>query len=111
MTQHPATTRVDADALLDFCRGVLDRLGVPDEHARVTADALVTTDTWGVFTHGTKLLPGYVRRLKAGGIRTDRVPEVVAEGPAWAVVDGHSALGQVTAVAAMRAAIGKARGV
>jgi LDH2 family malate/lactate/ureidoglycolate dehydrogenase len=36
-------------------------------HADETAEALVTTDAMGVFTHGCKLLAGYVKKLQAGG--------------------------------------------
>ena len=92
-----------------FCVAALRAVGVSAAHARLTADALAATDTWGVFTHGTKLLPGYLRRLRGGGIRTDVEPEVVSEGPAWAVVDGRSALGQVTGAFATATAIRKAR--
>ena len=35
--------------------------------ARLTAKALVTTDAMGVFTHGTKLLAGYIKKLQGGG--------------------------------------------
>jgi len=82
---------------------------VSEADAGTAADVLVTTDTFGVFTHGTKSLRGYVRRLRAGGLRADAVPQVVAEGPSWAIVDGQSAIGMVTSVFAMNAAIGKAR--
>jgi ureidoglycolate dehydrogenase (NAD+) len=100
--------RVAVEALDTFCRAALARTGVGESQARTTAEVLVTTDTWGVFTHGTKLLPGYIRRLRGGGIRTVE-PGIIAEGPAWALVDGGSALGQVTGVFAMRAAMAKAR--
>jgi len=100
---------VSADALDAFCVAALTKVGVSDADARTTADVLVTTDTWGVFTHGVKALRGYVRRLRAGGLRADARPEIVAAGPAWAVVDGHSALGMVTSVFAMRTAMAKAR--
>ena len=96
----------DLDA---FCRTALVRAGASAEHAAIGADALVTTDSWGVFTHGSKLLPGYVRRLRAGGIRGDFEPRIVAEGPAWAIIDGGSALGQVIGVRAMDEAIARAR--
>ena len=105
------TARVSAADLHAFCTAALTKVGVADADARTTADVLVTTDTWGVFTHGVKVLRGYVRRLQAGGLRADARPEVVAAGPAWAVVDGHSALGMVTSVFAMRAAMAKARRV
>src|SRR6266542_4325478 len=73
------------------------------------ADVLATTDAWGVFTHGTKALAGYLRRLQAGGLRAQGHPRIVAEGGAWATVDGDSSLGMVTSVFAMQIAITKAR--
>lgn len=85
------------------------RAGLSDPDATVAADVLATTDAWGVFTHGTKNVRGYVRRLKAGGLRATGRPRVAAEGPAWAIVDGDSALGMVTSVLAMQTAIAKAR--
>jgi ureidoglycolate dehydrogenase (NAD+) len=94
-----------------FCQSALRACGVSDEHARVTADVLVTTDSFGVYTHGTKNLRGYVRRLRAGGLKADAVPKVAAEGPAWAIVDGQSALGMVTSVLAMNTAVAKAKTV
>jgi ureidoglycolate dehydrogenase (NAD+) len=92
-----------------FCRAVLHRCGVSENDARVTADVLITTDSFGVFTHGVKSLPGYVRRLRGGGLRTDVSPRIENEGPGWALVDGQSALGMVTSVFAMNAAVAKAR--
>ncbi len=80
-----------------------------DTDAQVTAGALVTTDTWGVFTHGVKNLRGYVRRLRGGGLRPHGRPSVTREGLAWTLVDGDSAIGMVTSVFAMRAALAKAR--
>lgn len=77
--------------------------------AATGADVLSTTDAWGVFTHGTKSLAGYLRRLKAGGLRAQGRPRIVAEGGGWATVDGDSALGMVTSVFAMQTAIAKAR--
>jgi LDH2 family malate/lactate/ureidoglycolate dehydrogenase len=77
--------------------------------ARVAADVLVTTDSFGVFTHGVKSLPNYIRRLKAGGLKADAVPLIHQEGPSWALVDGQSALAMVTSVFAMNTAIKKAK--
>jgi LDH2 family malate/lactate/ureidoglycolate dehydrogenase len=93
-----------------LCLDVLTQVGVGAAEAQTTADVLVTTDSWGVFTHGVKALRGYVRRLRGGGLLATARPEVVAEGPAWALVDGHSGLGMVTSAFAMRVAMGKARG-
>lgn len=105
------TCRVSVSNLERFCLGALRAAGTSENHAWATTEALVKADSWGVFTHGTKLLAGYLRRLRAGGIRTDVEPEIVSDGPAWAVVDGRSALGQVTGAFAMRSAVAKAKAV
>src|SRR5262245_22176356 len=97
------------DQLTGFCIEALTRVGVNEADACTTADVLVTTDTWGIFTHGTKNLRGYIRRLRGGGLGARAVPKVVKEGPAWAMVDGNSALGMVTSVFAMRTAMSKAQ--
>lgn len=109
MAQDPSPRRVSVAALDAFVVAALGAAGVSHAHARLTADALVMADAWGVFTHGTKLLNGYLRRLKGGSIRTDVEPAVLSEGAAWAVVDGRSALGQVTGAFAMGVALQKAK--
>ena len=101
--------KVSAEALSAFCVAALRQTGVNEQDACLTAELLVLTDTWGVFTHGTKNLRGYLRRLRAGGIRADAVPQIVSDGPSWAIVDAGSGLGMVGSRFAMRAAIAKAR--
>src|SRR5436190_2834821 len=91
-----------------FCVEALTKIGVGETDARIAADVLVTTDTWGTFTHGTKALRAYIRRLRGGGLRTNGTPRVVDEGPGWAVVDGDSSLGMVSSVFAMNMAMAKA---
>ena len=94
--------------LTSFVLEVLENCGVARENAETTAEVLVTTDTWGVFTHGTKFLGDYTRRLRAKGLKAEGRPAVQREGLAWAVVDGDRSLGMVTGVFAMKTAIAKA---
>lgn len=101
--------KITVENLAAFSAEALRKAGLGPEEARLSAEALVTTDTWGVFTHGTKNLAGYIRRIKAGGIRAGGVPKTVAEGPAWAMVDGDSALGMVASSFAANVAAEKAR--
>lgn len=100
---------IAVDKLQAFCLGALLKAGVSEEDAQITSEILVMTDTWGIFTHGTKNLRGYIRRLKGGGLRKDARPKIISEGPAWAIIDADSALGMVGSTFAMRAAIAKAR--
>ena len=52
--------RVDAKKLTDFSTKALQRLGVPEEDAQITARILVATDLRGVDSHGvTHLNPFY----------------------------------------------------
>ncbi|WP_397569236.1 Ldh family oxidoreductase [Schlesneria sp. T3-172] len=102
---------ISIDALTQFCLAALTRVGVSQTDAKTTASALVTTDAMGVFTHGTKLLAGYLNKLKGGGYRAGATPRIEREGLGWALIDGESALGQVGSDFAMRTAIEKARKV
>lgn len=99
---------IAVDELKAFVLQVLAKCGVAQEDAEITAEVLVTTDTWGVFTHGTKALYAYSRRLRANGLKPRGRPRVQKEGPAWALVDGDSSLGMVTGVFSMKLAMAKA---
>jgi ureidoglycolate dehydrogenase (NAD+) len=103
------TVTVSVGSLREFCASALTAAGMSAVDAATSADALVMADSMGVFTHGSKLLRDYVRRVRAGGIRTDVRPEIASEGPAWAVVEAHSVMGHVAGAFAMRLAVAKAR--
>lgn len=106
-TPHTTPTPISPDALVAWVDEAFSRVGLRD--GRDAAEALVLADTFGVFTHGTKLLPGYLAKLRAGGYRPDARPRIVREGPAWAVIDGDASLGQVGCRHALDTAIAKAR--
>lgn len=87
----------------------LQCLGVEHGPAAFVADVLVTTDAWGVHTHGVKNLSGYLARLAAGGIVATARPRLERRGGAWGVVDAEAGLGHVAAGEAMRHAMSMAR--
>ena len=101
--------KISALDLETFSRRTLQQAGLSEADARMASDVLVTTDTWGVFTHGTKNLRGYIRRIQGGGIKRDGRPRIQSEGPAWALIDGDAALGMVVSCFAMETAIAKAK--
>lgn len=92
-----------------FCVEAMLRAGLNEQHSQIAADVLVTTDTWGVHTHGTKQLRPLLQNVRLGKLDAQATPSVVNEGPAWAIVDGHYAMPMVTAHFAMGAAVDKAR--
>jgi LDH2 family malate/lactate/ureidoglycolate dehydrogenase len=101
--------RVAVSDLKQFVMNCLMATRLSEDHSRITTEALVTTDEMGVFTHGTKLLVGYLRKLLGGGYPVSATPVVERQGPAWACIDGQAGLGQVGCYEAVRLAIAKAR--
>jgi len=95
--------------LWGFTQQALIHTGVSMEDARTIADTLVTTDSFGVLSHGTKNLYHYILKCKAGGIDPKAVPVVEKEGPAWAIINGNCAFGMVSACKGMNLAIDKAK--
>ena len=91
-----------------LCMAMMLRSGLKEAHARITADVLVTTDTWGVHTHGTKQLRGLLKNFRENRLDTSAEPELISEGPAWGLVDGHYAMPIVSSFLAMQVAIEKA---
>ena len=100
---------VGADALLSFTTLVYERAGMRPADAAVAADSLVQADLWGHQTHGVMRLPWYVARLCSGAVSDTASPELISDVGAVAVMDGHHAMGQVSAAAAARAAVDRAK--
>jgi ureidoglycolate dehydrogenase (NAD+) len=96
--------------LEEFCMEAMLRCEMRESDARITAETLVFTDTMGVHTHGTKALWPLLVNMRSGWLDANATPEVIREGPGWALVDGHYAMPMVTARFAMQTAINKARG-
>lgn len=106
---EPYVVRVARARLVDFCIRAMRTVGMSEADARITADVLVRTDMRGIYTHGVVSLRRYVRLMRDGGIDPRATPEIVAEGPAWAQIDAHQAVGMVAGRAGMTTAIEKAK--
>lgn len=102
--------RVPVDALERFTLSVFRALGVPDDEARMCADALMQSELHCLpgQGQGVRRLPTYRERIKKGYIVPGAPFEIVKETPALALIDGHNGLGSPIAQKAMRVAIEKA---
>ena len=100
---------VTIEQLTNFCTSAMSSVGSEQQDAATVADALVMADSWGVFTHGSKLLHDYLLKIQAGGISVKNKPIVDRDGPAWANVQANSVMGHVAGKFAMEVAIEKAR--
>jgi ureidoglycolate dehydrogenase (NAD+) len=85
------------------------KAGLNEEDARLTAEVLVATDTLGTFTHGTRQLRSLLQNVRSGRLSTTAHEEIIAEGPAWAIVDAHYAMPPAVSYRCMELAIAKAR--
>ncbi|MDR2053077.1 MAG: Ldh family oxidoreductase [Treponema sp.] len=104
------TTYESFDKMESFMRDVFIKVGVPPEDAAVCAEVLIESDKRGIDSHGVnRLKPIYVDRIKDGIQNPVTQFEVVREGPATAVVDGHDGMGQVIGKRSMQMAIDKAK--
>ena len=103
-----STTRVQADALKVFCKGVLQKLDVPEEDARITAEVLVSADLRGVDSHGVARFRRYVNGIVNGFMVPRPDVRVVTETPTTALIDAGAGLGHPVSYRAMERAIGKA---
>lgn len=101
-------SKIRIEDLKEFCYNALVKEGLKSEYAEIVADVLSETDACGTHSHGTKNLHNYIRKYRAGGIDINAEPEVVKEGPAFAVIDAKKALGMIPSVMAMNLACEKA---
>ena len=102
--------RIPFEILVRFMRDVFMGVGVPEADAATCADVLVAADQRGIDSHGVgRLKPIYYDRIREGIQKPVTEFEIVREGPATAVVDGHDGMGMVIARRSMQMAIDKAR--
>lgn len=98
------------DEAEEFMAKVFMALGVPAEEAGTCADVLITADKRGIDSHGVgRLKPIYYDRIREGILSPLTVFEIVKEGPATVVIDGHDGMGAVIGKRAMSMCIEKAR--
>lgn len=103
-----STRIVDVKVLRDFMERLLAAAGCGSEVAVVAADAFLEADLRGIGLQGLDHMPTMIRGLRNGRIKPDGKPQIVKEGPAFALVDGNYGAGQVAAIFAGDLAVRKA---
>jgi LDH2 family malate/lactate/ureidoglycolate dehydrogenase len=100
--------RVPVERLRGQVLAILGAWGMPEVEAATTADHMIYPDLCGIDSHGVAMLLDYHRAVSHGSMAVPASVEVVAEGPATALLDGGGGLGHLPADRAMRMAIAKA---
>ena len=100
---------IKAEKLTDFATKALQKMGVSEEDAQITARILVAADLRGVDSHGiAHLVPFYIKRIKDGLINVKPEIKTYSNTPSNATMDGDQGLGFVVGYRAMMEAINRA---
>jgi LDH2 family malate/lactate/ureidoglycolate dehydrogenase len=89
------TLNVDPESARTFTTAVLLKHGVPDDRARMIANALVLADLRGVDTHGINRLGGYIERIKHGVLDPNPEVSITMKTPVLAHLDAKNTFGFV----------------
>lgn len=92
-----------------FCTDAFVNFGFRPEQSEIISDVLLTSDLYGMESHGLQRAARYHKLIRSGMIDVQATPEVVFETPVSAVVDGHDGMGQLVAEYCMQLAIQKAK--
>jgi len=101
--------KVPVNTLVDFMLEALAAMGISEEDSKIIADVIITSDLWGVRSHGIAHLKMYHERIKKGLQLPKTNITVVKDTPTTAVLDGGNGMGMVIGHHAMKMAIDKAR--
>ena len=99
------------EQLKTFCTDAFLKFGFKKEEADIIVDVLLTSDLYGIESHGMQRLVRYHKGIEKGLIKIDAKPEIVFETPMSAVIEGNDGMGQLLGYKAMNIAIEKAKQV
>lgn len=95
--------------LKSFSLAVFKKMGFPEKSAEIITDVLLTSDLYGIESHGMQRMILYYKSIKNGNTNPSAQPEIVFETPISAVIDNHLGAGQTGGFFAMNTAIKKAK--
>jgi hydroxycarboxylate dehydrogenase B len=99
--------RVPAGALEDLIGAIFTGAGCAEQEAALIARELVGANLAGHDSHGVVRVPIYVDWMQQGWVKAGQEAEVVTDGGAFALLDGHHGFGQT--IAAQAVALGVQR--
>ena len=100
---------VAADALTTFVRRIFAAAGADEPEAQAIADNLVEANLTGHDSHGVVRVPRYLQNVSRGQMHFGRSVEVIIDGDAFALLEGHYGFGQVLGRQAVEIGIAKSQ--
>jgi len=107
--QTNAPVLISAIPLKEFCKRILQKVGLPEPDADLTTDNLVFANLRGTDTHGISRLSIYIQLIEGKVVNTRPDLKIIKDNGATLLVDGDNALGQVSGGFAMKSAIERAK--
>ncbi len=100
--------KVQYNDLVNFSSVLFNTAGLGKQDAYTVAACYIDNNLRGIDSHGVRLIPNCIRRLREGGINPHPEIELEAENPSTARLNGDNGLGQIVAIKGMNLAIEKA---
>ena len=97
------------ETLKKFCMEAFQKFGFNEKEADIIQDVLLTSDLFGIESHGMQRMVRYHKCIEKGMIDVQAKPTVVFETPISAVIDANEGMGQLVSHYAMELAIQKAK--
>ena len=101
--------RFSAGMIVDFIQRVLVAAEMPSEDAHIVANLMTDADVNGSDGHGVFRLPGYIKRIKEGGLNLRPNIRIEKEESGMALVNGDNAQGHLVMRYCAEIAIKKAK--
>lgn len=101
--------RILEKELKKIVKDVLIRYEIKDEDADIIANIYVDADKHGISTHGIKILPSHIEKIKSGGYNLNPKFKEIASNVSFSVIDGDNAFGPLSATYCMNLAIKEAK--
>lgn len=92
-----------------YCNDAFQKFGFTLDESKIITDSLLTSDLFGIESHGFQRLVRYYKAIENGRTQMGTKPEIVHETPLTAVIDGHDGMGQLLGHMGMTMAIEKAK--
>lgn len=96
---------VDYKDLECYTSEIFNCVGMSEEDANFQAKSLVTTNLWGVDSHGVMRVPIYAQRLESKAINPKPDMKIIKGNNAFEVMEGDNGAGAIVAKKAMERAI------
>lgn len=93
----------------NFITELFQKAGVSKEQGEIVADHLTMAEMRGQASHGLNRIPFYLEKLEGGGYQAAPNMRIVKETKSTILLDGDHGIGIISAVAAMKKSMKKAK--